>query len=65
LTDKRVRDLPWSEFFTTVVIELYRVRCPDCGIKAEKVPQLPSKAPLNKRLRLAPYCGRTPSFSRV
>jgi len=28
----------------TVVIELYRVRCPDCGVKTEKVPQLPSKA---------------------
>jgi hypothetical protein len=27
-----------------VVIELYRVKCPDCGLKAEKAPQLPSKA---------------------
>jgi transposase len=32
-----------------VVVELYRVRCPDCGLKREKVPQLPSKAPFSKR----------------
>jgi hypothetical protein len=34
---------------TTVVIEVYRVCCPGCGIKIEKVPQLPSKAPFSKR----------------
>jgi transposase len=33
-----------------VIIELCRVRCPDCGIKTEKVEQLPSKAPFSKRL---------------
>jgi len=47
--EREVRDLPWSELRTTVVIELYRVRCPNCGIKAEKVPVLPSKAPFSKR----------------
>jgi transposase len=47
--EREVRDLPWSEYRTTVVVELYRVRCPECGIKAEKVPQLPSKAPFSKR----------------
>jgi transposase len=26
--EREVRDLPWSEYRTTVVIELYRVRCP-------------------------------------
>jgi transposase len=31
----------------------HRVRCPDCGIKAEKVPQLPSKAPFSKRFEEA------------
>ena len=40
---------PWSEYLTTVVVELYRLRCPRCGVKAEKVPQLPSKAPFSKR----------------
>ena len=48
-TEREVRDLPWGEFRTTVVIELYRVRCPDCGLKIEKVDQLPSKAPFSKR----------------
>jgi transposase len=51
--ERKVRDLPWSEYRTTVVIELYRVRCPDCGIKTEKVPQLPSKAPFSKRFEEA------------
>ena len=51
--EREVRDLPWSEYRTTVVIELYRVRCPECGIKAEKVPQLPSKAPFSKRFEEA------------
>ena len=44
-----VRDLPWGEYSVTVVIELYRVNCPRCGVKAEKVEQLPSKAPFSKR----------------
>ena len=41
------------EFRTTVVIELYRVRCPDCGLKIEKMDQLPSKAPFSKRFEEA------------
>jgi transposase len=49
ITEREVRDLPWGKFRTTVVIELYRVRCPDCGLKIEKVEQLPSKAPFSKR----------------
>jgi len=51
--EREVRDLPCFEFCTTVVIELYRVRCPDCGVKTEKVPQLPSKAPFSKRFEEA------------
>jgi len=47
--EREVRDLPCFEYRTTVGIKLYRVRCPDCGIKAEKVEQLPSKAPFSKR----------------
>lgn len=50
---REVRDLPCIEFRTTVVVELYRVRCPDCGIKMEKVPQLPSKARFSKRFEEA------------
>jgi transposase len=47
--EREVRDLPCFQFRTTVVIELYRVRCPNCGIKTERVEQLPSKAPFSKR----------------
>ena len=47
--ERAVRDLPWSEFRTTVHIEVYRVKCPDCGVKVEKVPFLPSKALFSKR----------------
>jgi transposase len=47
--ERAVRDLPWSEFRVTVFIEVYRVKCPDCGVKREKVPLLPSKAPFSKR----------------
>jgi transposase len=51
--EREVSDLPWSEYRTTVVVELYRVRCRDCGIKTEKVPLLPTKAPFSKRFEEA------------
>jgi hypothetical protein len=47
--ERTVRDLPCFEFQTAVVVECYRIRCPDCGVKAERNPQLPSKAPYSKR----------------
>lgn len=48
-----MRDLPCFEYRTTVVIELYRLRCPTCGPRAEKVSQLPSRAPFSKRFEEA------------
>src|SRR5947208_9700653 len=51
--EREVRDLPRFEYRTTVVVETYRVKCPDCGIRAEKVAQLPSKAPFSKRFEEA------------
>jgi hypothetical protein len=42
-------ELRGMEFRTAVVVEIYRVCCPDFGIKIEKVPQLPNKAPFSKR----------------
>jgi len=51
--EREVRDLPWGEYAVTVVIELYRVNCPRCGVKAEKVEPLPSKAPSSKRFEEA------------
>jgi transposase len=52
-SERAVRDLPWSAFTATVFIEIYRVNCPDCGVKREKVPLLPSKAPFSKRFEEA------------
>lgn len=47
--EREVRDLPCFEYRTTVVVELYRLRCPECGVKVEKTPQLPSKSPFSLR----------------
>jgi hypothetical protein len=48
--ERAVGDLPWSSRFqTTAHIEVYRVTCPDYGVKVEKVPLLPSKDPFSKR----------------
>ena len=51
--EREVRDLPCFEYTTTVTVETYRVRCPRCGIRAERVAQLPSKAPYSKRFEEA------------
>jgi transposase len=51
--ERPVRDLPWSQFQTTVHIEVYRVKCSVCGVKIEKVPLLPSKAPFSQRFEEA------------
>jgi len=47
--ERKVRDLPCFEYTTTVIVELYRLRCPDCGLKTEQMPQVPSKAPYTRR----------------
>jgi len=46
--ERTVRDLPWRKYQAIVAVEFYRVRCPQCGLKVEQVPQLPSKAPFSK-----------------
>lgn len=51
--ERAVRDLPWSGFTATVFVEVYRVHCPDCGVKRERVPLLPGKAPFSKRFEEA------------
>jgi transposase len=48
IRQREVRDLPWRKYQTTVVVEFYRVRCPKCGLKVERVEQLPSKAPFSR-----------------
>lgn len=51
--EREVRDLPCFEFQTSVIVELYRIRCPECGVKVEKLEALPSKAPYSKRFEEA------------
>ncbi len=46
--ERTVRDLPWRKYQAIVVVEFYRVRCRQCGLKVEQVPQLPGKAPFSK-----------------
>ena len=47
--EREIRDLRWSVYRATVVVEVHRLRCPDCGVRVEKIEQLPSKAPFRKR----------------
>src|SRR5437660_12409223 len=49
VNERAVRDLPWSSYRATVFVEIYRVKCSDCGVRREKVPLLPTKAPFSKR----------------
>jgi len=51
--EREVRDLPWGEYRTMGVIEVYWVCRPNCGVKVEKVPPWPSKAPFSKRFEEA------------
>lgn len=53
VVQREVRDLPWSEYRVNVVVELYRVKCPECGPKIEKGEQVPGKAPFSKRFEEA------------
>ena len=49
LREREIRDLPWSVYRATVIVEVHRVHCPQCGVRAERIEQLPSKAPFSKR----------------
>jgi transposase len=48
---RAVRDLPCFAYRTTVIIELYRVRCPDCGLKIEKVDSVAQQSALQQTFR--------------
>ena len=63
--ERAVRDLPWSVFQATVHIEVYRVKCPQCGVRIEKVPLLPSKAPFSKRFEDAVAQALLPDLEAV
>src|SRR6266403_947431 len=46
---REVRDLPWRKYRATVIIELYRVSCPQFGVRVEKVLQLQQIAVEHRR----------------
>lgn len=60
--EREVRDLPWSVYRVTVVLTVYRVNCPQCGVKNEKIEQLPGKAPFSLRFEeeVGMACENTP-----
>ena len=47
--EREVADLDCFEFRVTVVVEVHRLNCVECGPKVEKIEQVPSKAPYTKR----------------
>ena len=47
--EREVADLDCFEYRTTVVLDVNRLDCPECGPKVEKIEQVPSKAPYTKR----------------
>jgi transposase len=55
--ERTVRDLPWRKYQAIVVVEFYRVRCRQCGLKVEQVPQLPGKAPFSQGFRRYGWLG--------
>lgn len=46
--EREIQDLPWRKYKTWLVVEYYRVKCPQCGLRTERVDQMPGKAPFSK-----------------
>lgn len=46
--EREIRDLPWRKYQTWLIVEYYRVNCPKCGLRTERVDQMPGKAPFTK-----------------
>jgi len=47
--EREIRDLLWSIYRETIVVEVHRLRCPDCGVRVQKIEPLASKASFSKR----------------
>ena len=47
--EREVRDLPCFEYRTTVVIEMYRVKCPDCGFEGGEGAAVAEQGNFSKR----------------
>lgn len=48
--ERSVRDLPWGTWAVVLVLEVHRVRCRRCGVRAEKLPFVDGKHPFTRRL---------------
>lgn len=53
LRERTVRDLPWGPWQVFLVVEIHRVHCRRCGVKAERLPFLSGKHHQTDRLRQA------------
>ncbi|MDQ2900489.1 MAG: transposase family protein, partial [Acidobacteriota bacterium] len=47
--ERGVADLDCFEYRTTVMVDVHRLDCAACGLRVEKIEQVPSKAPYTKR----------------
>ena len=51
--ERRVRDLPWGTWTVVLVLEVHRVRCRRCGVKAERFEFVEGKHPFTRRFAQA------------
>jgi len=46
--EREIRHLPCMKYQTWLILEYYRMKCPKCGLRTERVDQMPGKAPFSK-----------------
>lgn len=51
--ERRVRDLPWGAWMVWLVVEVHRVYCRRCGVRAESIDFLEGKHPYTRRFAAA------------
>jgi transposase len=52
-TERQIRDLPWGTWQVWLQVEVHRVRCPQCGVRTERLPFVGGKAHYTTRLEAA------------
>jgi transposase len=52
-TERQIRDLPWGTWQVWLQVEVHRVRCPQCGVRTERLPFVGGKAHYMTRLEAA------------
>jgi transposase len=53
VSERRVRDLPWGMWTVWLIVEVHRVYCRRCGVKAERIDFLEGKHPYTRRFAAA------------